>query len=390
MTTEKSPINSLRVAFFTLSFAYLVYTPRIPELKDRLHISVSTLGEILLIVGLLGIGTFKIVRVIIERFSSRKSILLALPFTMSGSVIVGVVHSIPLFVVGLILISFGGFMINTAVNTQSNNFRETTGSNQLSNLSAISNLGSLCALLIGAILLKALTTTQYIIGIQVIVSTVFLFTYRNLIEHDVVHGKEKTKVPWFTNQQRQFWIITFALFCSTTAEFSVSDWGAILSRDDYKIKAPLYLAPFIFFQGGVILSRFAVNKMSKKMGEGRYVQLSALIASLVWGVSIQVAQRMPHNHQYVTLLVVLSGFFVAGCGVGPVWPTMLTSAAKSPFPVTTIFSRLFGFLSLAFVFGPGVIGYLSKHISLSNALMIPIVSLFIVGMIANRALIHKP
>jgi len=57
-------------------------------------------------------------------------------------------------------------------------------------------------------------------------------------------------------------------------------------------------------------------------------------------------------------------------------------------PTPAVLSRLFGFLSLAFVFGPGVIGWISKLTSLSNALMIPVVSLFIVGLLAGRGLEH--
>jgi len=245
---------------------------------------------------------------------------------------------------------------------------------------------------LGSILLKALTTTQYIIGVQAVVTIVILFNYHNLLREDVVHGKgdkKEAKLPWFTKDQTQFWLITAALFASTTAEFSVSDWGAILSRDNYKIHAPLYLVPFIFFQAGIIISRLAVNRMSAKMGEIQFVRTSAIGESIIWGISIQIAEHMSHKNQYVTLIVVLVGFFIAGCGVGPVWPTMLTSATKSHYPVTSVLPRLFGFLSLAFVFGPGVIGYLSKHIGLTNALMIPIFSLFVVGLLSKKGLHHE-
>lgn len=168
----------------------------------------------------------------------------------------------------------------------------------------------------------------------------------------------------------------------------MSDWGAILSRDNYAIKAPLYLVPFIVFQSGIVLSRFLTTRLSKVKGEISFVRSAAITASIIWGISIQCAAHISHTNQYLTLLLICVGFFAAGCGVGPVWPTMLNSAMKSHYPTPAVLSRLFAFLSLAFVFGPGVIGWLSKLTPLPNALMIPVTALFIVGLLARKGLEH--
>lgn len=389
----KRQIRSLQVSYFTLSVTYLVYVPRIPQLKDRLGVSVSTLGEIFMIVGLMGLITSKLVAHVIALITSKRAILCGLPTALMGSILIALSHRIVFFICGLILLSFTAFLLNTAVNTQANNFRESTGSSQLNNLSAISNIGSLFAMVIGSIFLKIFTSTQYIIGLQLIAVTTFLAVNRDLIAEDAATGKGekgKSKLPWWNRDHdiRQFWIIVLALFSSTTAEFSVSDWGAILSRDNYAIKAPLYLVPFIVFQSGIVLSRFLTTRLSKVKGEIFFVRSAAITASIIWGISIQCAAHISHTNQYLTLLLICVGFFAAGCGVGPVWPTMLNSAMKSHYPTPAVLSRLFAFLSLAFVFGPGVIGWLSKLTPLPNALMIPVTALFIVGLLARKGLEH--
>ena len=385
---------SLRASFFTLSLALSVFAPRIPQLKDRLHVSVPTLGLMFMVTGLAGAVTSKLVAKIISWLTSKRSLIFAIPVMISGSLLIAHSHRIPLFVCGLVLLSFGGFLINTVVNTQSNNFRSITGNNQLNNLSAISNLGSLFAMVLGSLLLKVFTATQYIVGLQLIACSIFLYSYRNLIPTDVIGGqgeKAKSKMPWFKKDRDivQFWIIVLALFASTTAEFSVSDWGAVLSRDSYEVKAPLYLVPFIVFQTGIVVSRFLTTKLSERFSEVSFVRFTALGASIIWGSSIQIAAHMSHSNQYLTLAVLIVGFFAAGCGVGPVWPTMLTSVTKSHYPTPMVLARLFSFVSLAFVFGPGIIGFVSKATSLSNALMIPVVALFIVGLFARRSLEHQ-
>lgn len=389
----KNQIRSMQISFFTLSVTYLVYVPRIPQLKDRLGVSVSTLGAIFMIVGVMGLVTSKLVAFVIAKLTSKKAILFALPNALIGSILIALSHRVIFFIAGLVILAFAAFLLNTAVNTQANNLRQQSGSSQLNNLSAIANIGSLFAMVIGSVFLKVFTSTQYIIGLQVIAVLVFLSVNKNLIKGDAATGegeKAKSKLPWWNKDRdiRQFWIIVLALFSSTTAEFSVSDWGAILSRDNYAIKAPLYLFPFIVFQAGIIISRFLTTKLSQSRGEANFVRRATITAAIIWGASIQIAAHMSHSNQYITLSVLVIGFFAAGCGVGPVWPTMLNSAMKSHYPTPAVLSRLFAFLSLAFVFGPGVIGWLSKVTSLPNALMIPIIALLGVGLLSKRGLEH--
>ena len=57
-------------------------------------------------------------------------------------------------------------------------------------------------------------------------------------------------------------------------------------------------------------------------------------------------------------------------------------------PVPDVLARLFSFLSLAFVFGPGVIAALSKAVSLSTAMMVPVGALFVVGLLSKKGLEH--
>lgn len=392
MTSTTRTIRSLRIGFFTLSVSYLVYAPRIPDLKDRLDVTVAALGSIFMIVGLMGLLTSKLVSVLVKKFTSRKSIVMALPLTMSGSILLGSTTKVPVFILGLMILAFGVFLINTSINTQASNLRDITGTNQLSNLSAISNIGSLVALVIGSIFLTLVSTPHYIIGLQSIVTIIFLATNRDLLAEDSKAGsgdQPKSKLPWFSKDQIQFWIIVVILFASTTAEFAVSDWAAILARDEFKIDAPLYLAPFIVFQAGIIVSRFSLSRLSAKFSEISVVRFCAIAGSIVWGISIQLASHLSHTNQAATIAAILIGFFVAGCGTGPVWPSHLTSATKSHYPVPDVLARLFSFLSLAFVFGPGVIAALSNMVSLSTAMMVPVVALFIVGLLSKKGLEHS-
>lgn len=357
-----------------------------------MHLTVGEIGQILMLVGLVGFIASRLVTLVIKKLTSRRAVLFGVPFMLVGSIIIGMTHEVNIFVGGLIITGFGGFILKTCLYTQSNNVRVMSGNNRVSGFSAISNAGSLFAILIGSIFLSLLSTTTYIISLQILMSIVFVLVHNHLTKLDIVRGdgdKAEAKLPWFKKDQSQFWIIVVALFASTTAEFSVSDWGAILSRDDYQLRAPYYLLPFILFQAGIVVSRFLTNKLSEKYSEINYVRVSAISGSVIWGIAIQVVAHISHANHFLVATIVVTSFFIAGCGIGPVWPTMLTSATKSQYPAPVVLARLFSLISLAYVFGPGSIGYFAKLTSLSNALMIPIVSLFVVGLLAKRALVHE-
>ena len=109
-------------------------------------------------------------------------------------------------------------------------------------------------------------------------------------------------------------------------------------------------------------------------------------ASIIWGTAIESEAHMSHANQALIISILVLSFFVAGCGVGPVWPTMLSQSTRTKYPVSLVLSRLFSITSLSFVFGPGLVASLSKITSLPNALMVPITSLFVVGLLSTKAL----
>ena len=385
----KSQLVWVRVLGFALSVTMMTWGPRLPELKDQLDLSVVQLGQIFMIVGLVGLVFSKFNSWLLINLGSKKMIFLAIPMGIFGNVLVASSSSVWQFGAGLALCSLGAFVTNTAAITQANNIRLVTGFDPQANLAAISNIGSLVAMVLGALLLKLVLPFAYIIGLSLAASLTLAVAGSRLSAtdlHDDSHANASsmTKVPWIGRGTGVFWIMVLAVFASTTAEFAVSDWGAILARDSFGIPGPYYLLPFVVFQAGVVTARFATDRLGAKHGIATFVRWSTCSAAVVWAISLVSAALIGASAPWVTLAIILIGFAAGGWGVGPIWPVFISAINKGKHPPALVLPRFFSFVSLAFVLGPGILGQLANWLTLPFALVVAASMLFLAGTQARK------
>lgn len=380
--TQKKRIFWLRVLSFALSITYLTWVPRLPEIKDHLHLSVGDLGQILMLVGLVGIFTSKLNSTLLIRFGSRKIVFIAAPVAVVGNLVVASANDPVTLIFGMALASLTSFLANTAAITQGNNIRMASGIDPQANMSAIANIGSLFAMAIGAILLQVMAAGPYIVLMSVLSASALLIAGINLDPVDLHNTpiiSSGAKMPWFGKGTGVFWFMVAAVFASTTAEFSVSDWGAIAARDYFGIPAPYYLLPFVAFQTGVVASRFATDSLGKRFGVSRFVLISTPAAAAIWGLCLTLTAFLGDSSQWLSLTLTLFGFAVGGWGVGPIWPVFISAINVGPYPAAIALPRFFSTVSLAFVLGPGGLGMLANVISLPFALVVTAGMLFFAG-----------
>lgn len=381
---KNSLLNRVRVVSFALAVSSFTWAPRLPELKDHLDLSVAQLGQVFMVVGLVGLLTSKLNSWLLLNFGSRKMIFVAAPTGVVGNILVATSNNLAQFLIGLALCSLAIFIINTASITQGNNYKATFGVDPQANMSAVANIGALVAMLVGAAFLTVIPPVAYIIGLSTVASVGLVLGALQLsrVDSHMIESSSpssSSKMPWFGKGTGIFWIMVLAVFASTTAEFSVSDWGAILARDSFGIAAPYYLLPFVVFQAGVVSARFATNKLGAKHGISRFVRWSTCSAAVVWAISLIVGAIVGHSSPSITLAVTLVGFAAGGWGVGPIWPVFISAISDGPFNIAIALPRFFSLVSLAFVLGPGVLGQLANLLTLPYALVVTAGMLFFAG-----------
>jgi F0F1-type ATP synthase assembly protein I len=238
---------------------------------------------------------------------------------------------------GIMISSFGVGLVNTANNTQINTVSVMTGQNERNALSAWATIGTITSLVLGALLLTSLNTLQYLMLIQGLTGGVAIVVNRFMTNKDegaAEKGTKQVKMPWFGKGTGAFWLALTALYATTLAEFSVADWGGILARDNFHIGSPWFLIVILFFQLGMFVGRTLSNRLNQRFGEVRNVLLAA--------------------------------------------------ATVPGYPPPVTLARVFGLLSLVFSFGPGLVGWLARAVGLTNAMLLPVLCLALVGILVPR------
>jgi predicted MFS family arabinose efflux permease len=379
--------TALQWASFAATMSWISWVPRLPEIKDQLGLSLDQLGTILMVAGLTMAFASRPTAALIHRFSSKRVILIGVVLSIWGNLVIAWASDGIFLTLGIMISSFGVGLVNTANNTQINTVSVMTGENERNRLSAYATIGTITSLVLGALLLNVLNTLQYLMLIQFFTGLVAVAVNRFMTVKDegaAEKGTKQVKMPWFGKGTGAFWLALTALYATTLAEFSVSDWGGILARDNFHIGSPWFLIVILFFQLGMFAGRYLSSRLNKRFGEVRNVLVGTLVGATIWGIVIYAAGQLGQVNEFAALCLASFGFFCAGWGVGPNWGVLLAAATVPGYPAPVTLSRVFGLLSLVFSFGPGLVGWLAKAVGLTNAMLLPVACLALVGVLVPR------
>lgn len=386
VSVEKT-VFALKFASLASTMSWITWVPRLPDIKDHLNLSLETLGTILMVAGLTSSFTAKAIATLIQRLTSKRTILLGIGITIIGNLVIGFAGNAVILTTGMMVASFGVGLVNTGNQTQINNVSVLSGKNHRHSLAAFAPIGSLLSMILGIALLTVLSTPVYLMTIQAITGSLLLWANPKMQTKDQGtpdKGEAKVKMPWFGKKIGVFWMALAALYATTLAEFSVADWSGILARDEFNIKAPWFLLVAVAFQLGLMSSRFLADKFNAKFGVTRNVVVGTLSGSTLWAISIFVAAGLSETNPTLSLIVACIGFYFAGWGIGPNWGVLLAAATVPGFPPPVALARVFSLLGLVFSFGPGVVGWLAEAVGLTNAMFLPVACLALVGVLVPK------
>ena len=387
MVDVKKLKTALKWASFASTMSWVTWVPRLPEIKDHLGLSLDQLGTILMVAGLTMAFAAKPTAALIHHFSSKRVILIGVALSVAGNLVIAQAINGIWLTLGIMISSFGVGLVNTANNTQINTVSVMTGQNERNALSAYATIGTITSLVLGALLLTSINTLQYLMLIQVLTGGIAIAVNRFMTTKDegaAEKGTKQVKMPWFGKGTGAFWLALTALYATTLAEFSVADWGGILARDNFHIGSPWFLIVILFFQAGMFVGRTLSNRLNQRFGEVRNVLVGTLVGATIWGVVIFLAEGIGATNELGALILASFGFFCAGWGVGPNWGVLLAAATVPGYPPPVTLSRVFGLLSLVFSFGPGLVGWLARAVGLTNAMLLPVLCLALVGILVPR------
>ena len=377
----------LRTHFFFLGVLIGGWSTRIPEVKTELNLSDATLGRILM-GSTLGIYiSSQTIGWLMRELGAKKTFYIGSMIFPAGYLCIAFAPNAWIIFAGVIFFVIGYAFIDNPITIITQELERVADRKFLSGFHAYWCMGTLSAAFFGSFLIGRVSYHLHLTGLAIISFTVLVISGRAL-EGQEKSGEKSQKIdfPWFGKNTGIIWAIGFGMLCASSAEFGATDWSALFLRDVLEISGQFYVGAFIAFQVGMIVSRLSGDVYIHRYGPEKVIRLCGFAGSLMWLVTMLVGVEVNASNKPVAYLVILSGYLLAGLGVGPIYPALITVVGRLKGVETSVAFARCGLIALVgFAVVPGLIGYISDLSSLNIAMLVPITLLGVAGFMSRVA-----
>jgi MFS family permease len=375
--TQKRARTAVTVTFITNGLVVGAFVARIPDIKNALNISNSTLSLCLLASA---VGVFVALPMAGKLCAKYGSSPVAF-YASLAMVLAWATQSFALFAVwAFVLTAFlAGCSLATqdvAMNSHAVTLEHQSSLRLMSVFHGMFSVGGFSGGIIGG--LCSQFGISYGIQTLIICSAIAAITFA--VRNYWLPGSADThELETGTKMKRPAIIWLFGLFglCSTIGEGSVGDWGGVLTRETYGASPFLSAIPYVVFSATMITGRFFGDRLATKFGAAKVLASGGLIAST--GMTIGLTMN--------STVGAIFGWFWMGTGLSVAIPLLFSAAgssANSRFagqiaPAQAV-AMVSGISYFGFIVGPPFIGFVSDATSLHSAMFVPaLLALAIIG-----------
>jgi len=381
--------NSIWTLFFVMGVLSMAWVPRIPEIKKSLGINNGQFGLVLLGSTVGAIAGTQICGRLVHHFGS-KSILRFVTLEMPLGVICisFSTHSVIAILFSLFFMAFGYVGIDVCVNTQAVAIEKHLNRRYMSSFHGLWSIGSFVATLFGGIVSHYISPQINLLSVGIaglVINFIALqFVLKN--DEDGHEGSDEAtgKIPLFDRRYIALWLIGVAFIGALLPEGAVSDWSAILLKENMGIGKGLNATGFGSFALAMIVARLVGDKVLAALGPVKTVRLGGYLGGIGMGLGIAIGVPLSHHHPLAGLLVINLGFVIAGLGIGPMVPAMMLGAAALPGIAPSVAMARVGIIGMgAYFIGPTITGGLAQWINLPVAMFFPVATLILAGWLSR-------
>jgi len=374
-------------SFLLLGHLVLCSIAWVPEYIDRLGVSFAQWGVIL---GLAPIGALSAVITapfMINRFGTSPVMRVTALLATVALVPLGFVTNAPLWTVLNTLFNFSAGLTGVAVNTHGVLLQKKVRESILSGLHAGWSIGAVAAAASGGIATLLTSLEIYLITVALFTLAGFLIIHRFLLKpHEDGHreeGSTSARRPLRALPPR-IWLLAFGLLCAVTPELAVFEWSAVLSRSagaDVALRA----LPFATFMVGMIVGRLSISTLTRRFDVHSISVAGALASGISVGLGVGGAWVLSPLSPLSAILWLAGFWSVAGMGLAPVGPTMISTASSLPGIMTTQAIAVLSFVAQSMsIVAKVVMGAIAEGSTVFLAFSVPFAMLLLGAIIANR------
>ncbi|MDF2708305.1 MAG: transporter [Nonomuraea muscovyensis] len=347
-------------------------TVRIPALTDKLGLSPSTVGTVLLVWGLGALVTMQSMRRVMARTGSKTLLRVGGPATALGLVGVALAPNLPLLLVAATFFGMAFGVVDIAMNAQGSTVERAYGRPLLNGMHAGWCVGAISAGALGSLSIAfGLSFTANVALVGLVSLPLMVVIGRAYLPEPPSTGRAGTAAR--RRMPPIVYLLGALMFFAFMVEGTVADWNGLFMRDSLGAPEALAALGYPVFEAGMLVARLTGDRLRSRFGVRGMLTVSGLATAGFFGVVL--AAPAP--------LVALFAMFFVGLGVATISPMTLSlagTATDNPGPAIAQAGAM-GYAGL--LLGPVVIGFLSDATSLRAALGIAVVLGLLIALAAR-------
>ncbi|WP_420452637.1 MFS transporter [Ilumatobacter sp.] len=386
---DRRALAAVAAQFFVNGAIFASYVPRLPEIRDRVDVSLGTLGALLAFAAAAGLAGSATVGALIDRFGSRRVLVAAALGLTAALAVVGSADVVAVLVVGLVGLAVLDVYVDSAMNLQGSWVSARRSTPVMNRLHGLWSLGTVVGGFAATRVAEAgISLTAHLYVVALLMLLVVAAVSRGLLrsdegadraegpgrdeaeadgaaerdgagdEREAVGGRGSVDpgvaVPSPTDVRRRrvptvLVLLGLAGACSIAMEQTSSDWAAFRLSDDLGVRVGVAGLAYVAFTAGMTIGRFGGDAAIVRFG--REEVFRAAIGLTV--VALVVASFAPDRW------VVIVAYGVAGLGVATQFPKLYDDAARHRGVTGAGLGALTGGSRVAMLVTPALVGVLA-------------------------------
>jgi predicted MFS family arabinose efflux permease len=371
------------VAFIGCGFAFASWASRIPQVRDRLHLTSAELGLVLLTLATGSITALLLAGVIVTRFHSRRTVtaMAALQGAALVAVALGYLAGVVPLVVGLFIFGFSAAAWDVAMNVQGATVERHLGRAIMPRFHAGFSVGTVAGALTGTVMVALhVSVTVHLAAVAAVLGVAIPLTVRNFVADtpetadDSIAPADAPTSAFARWRELRTLLIGLSVLAFAFAEGVGNDWIGVAIIDGYTASAVLGTLGFAAFLAAMTVGRWFGTRLLDRYGRVAVVRGLAVLA--IAGVLIFAFS--PY------LPLAFAGVLLWGAGTSLGFPVGMSAAADDPSAAAQRVSVVASIGYCAFLAGPPLIGFLGENLGVHRSVAAVAVLLALATIIASQ------
>lgn len=358
----------MAVQFFVNGALFASFVPRLPEIRDRIGVSVAGVGVLLSIAGALGLAGSAVASHAITRVGTRKVILAAGALLSMSLAVVGFATVPAVLLVGLSMMMAFDALVDIAMNMQGSWLSARRHTPVMSRLHGLWSLGAL----VGGVASSRVADAGVSLPVHLLIAAGLLLVVISVVGTGLLRVDEtatQSESPLNQGEPGEMasssgaTLLLFLMigFTAAAMESTSFDWAAFRLADDLGTSAGFAALGYAAVMGGMTVGRFAGDWGKVRLGQERLNWLSVAMTA----TGLAVASFVPNR------FLIVSGYLLAGLGIASLLPSVYDTAAKRPGRPGAGLGALSAGLRIAILVVPFAIGGIAgSRLSVGTAVAI--------------------